>query len=468
MSKYIFATILSLFGILLLLPMTASAAVGDVIFSEDTNIYLTDTTPALTLTITGGSRVDAMAVYPTYVSFDMLVGSVVTLRSADRKILTANPAVATGVCGTTFSYITLQPTSAQTVTVTPGITCAVVTPPGGGAAPPAAAAAPPTPPASTSGEGTVTASEGGEVSATITEGGGATAEVPANAVVANTAVTVTPTATTATAVATAAAAVPSGQSVVGNFVYNFAATAAGEAVTTFAEAITLTFTYTDAQVTGLNESTLIVNRWDAAASEWVALTSTVNTATNTVTATTTHFSYFAIIGEEEEEEEEVTCSEITDAVECVTAGCSWDAVAETCSAVGEEEEEEEEEEKKPVSEMTIAELKAEITRIAGLIADLQAQLIELFGVTTGTLTTNLEYDDSGDDVELLQTWLAKDAEVYPEAIVSGWFGSLTKAAVILFQNKYADEVLAPWNLTAGTGYVGSTTRDKLNALYAGE
>ncbi len=47
----------------------------------------------------------------------------------------------------------------------------------------------------------------------------------------------------------------------------------------------------------------------------------------------------------------------------------------------------------------------------------------------------------------------------------GTFGASTKAAVKAFQEKYVDDVLAPFGMKKGTGYVGAVTRLKLQALY---
>lgn len=63
---------------------------------------------------------------------------------------------------------------------------------------------------------------------------------------------------------------------------------------------------------------------------------------------------------------------------------------------------------------------------------------------------------SGDDVSRLQQYLATDRTVYPEALVSGYFGSLTQAAVQRWQTKY--NIVASGNAeTTGFGQVGPRT-----------
>lgn len=79
-------------------------------------------------------------------------------------------------------------------------------------------------------------------------------------------------------------------------------------------------------------------------------------------------------------------------------------------------------------------------------------------------TSTLSVGDQGEQVTQLQKCLAKDSQIYPQGTVSGYFGPKTKAAVIRFQEKYAQDILDPWDLTKGTGKVGSTTQEKLNEV----
>lgn len=71
-----------------------------------------------------------------------------------------------------------------------------------------------------------------------------------------------------------------------------------------------------------------------------------------------------------------------------------------------------------------------------------------------------------EDVKKLQEFLAQDPSFYPEGFITGYFGILTKAAVVRFQEKYRDDILTPYGLTHGTGFVGAKSRAKLNALLA--
>jgi len=69
------------------------------------------------------------------------------------------------------------------------------------------------------------------------------------------------------------------------------------------------------------------------------------------------------------------------------------------------------------------------------------------------------------DVSCLQQFLKNQGrDIYPEGLVTGNFYSKTKTAVIKFQEKYSSEILKPLGLSKGTGYVGISTRTKINNL----
>ncbi|MFT7507429.1 MAG: peptidoglycan hydrolase-like protein with peptidoglycan-binding domain [Acidimicrobiales bacterium] len=86
-------------------------------------------------------------------------------------------------------------------------------------------------------------------------------------------------------------------------------------------------------------------------------------------------------------------------------------------------------------------------------------------VAFGQLRSRLGLGDESPQVTLLQQMLASDADLYPNGLISGYFGSMTQAAVQKFQVKY-QIVSEGTPSTTGYGSVGPSTLAKLNAVFA--
>ena len=281
---FLFCLIVSLIG----WPL-ASLAANEVSFTADTTVTLDN---GLSFIVMSGSLCDQMVVDSTYMTFTISGASTVELRSYGRYLL-SNSLVATDCdYSSTYSRVIL---TAGTTTVTPSSsTCSSwqSTGSGGGGGGGGGETTTPAQPATTTGQVTATADAGGKTTSTTTENATATVDLPANAVSSSTNIAIYTESTSSVA---SAKPVPSGENIVGGYVYNLTATSGGLSVSTFSKNVTLAFTYTASQVSGLNEDTLKVYYWDG--SKWTGLTSTVDKANHKITALTNHFTYFAIMGE---------------------------------------------------------------------------------------------------------------------------------------------------------------------------
>lgn len=79
-------------------------------------------------------------------------------------------------------------------------------------------------------------------------------------------------------------------------------------------------------------------------------------------------------------------------------------------------------------------------------------------------TKNMQVGSNNAEVRKLQECLSEYQDIYPSGTISGYFGQETKDAVILFQEKYKEDILIPNNLTKGNGIVGASTIKKLNEV----
>ncbi len=93
-----------------------------------------------------------------------------------------------------------------------------------------------------------------------------------------------------------------------------------------------------------------------------------------------------------------------------------------------------------------ATVKEEVSEVRQEVADVREEL---------KLTRFLQRGAKGNDVKILQEFLSQFPDIYPEQLVTGFFGPLTEAAIIRLQEKHDIEQV---------GIVGPKTLAKINEL----
>ncbi len=80
-----------------------------------------------------------------------------------------------------------------------------------------------------------------------------------------------------------------------------------------------------------------------------------------------------------------------------------------------------------------------------------------------TINSSLDLGEKNADVTSLQMFFKDNSVIYPEGLVTGYYGTLSRAAVQRFQTQN-NIVSSGSAATTGYGRVGPSTRDKINSL----
>ncbi|MDI6821093.1 MAG: peptidoglycan-binding protein [Patescibacteria group bacterium] len=115
-----------------------------------------------------------------------------------------------------------------------------------------------------------------------------------------------------------------------------------------------------------------------------------------------------------------------------------------------------------LAQISTSNTQAQLDLIANLTKQIQALQEQIKALqqekqkTTVELVNALRVGSQGDQVKILQAMLAADSDIYPEGLITGYFGSLTEKAVKRFQKKHQIDQ---------AGIVGSRTLEKLNKIF---
>ena len=110
---------------------------------------------------------------------------------------------------------------------------------------------------------------------------------------------------------------------------------------------------------------------------------------------------------------------------------------------------------------TASQLQELINKLQAQIKTLQDQMAQItsqrqqVAQTVVEIATTLKEGDKGENVKILQALLAADSNIYPEGLITGFYGPLTTKAIKKFQKKHDLKMV---------GFVGPLTRAKLKEL----
>ncbi len=149
--------------------------------------------------------------------------------------------------------------------------------------------------------------------------------------------------------------------------------------------------------------------------------------------------------------------------EMTTDNNDSDTEAEDTTANDDESDEVHEDDEDTTSEPTTTDVSEMMELLQSLMAqvrELQAQLAEARGEVQELreqIVTELREGQRGDEVTKLQELLSSDPDIYPERLVTGFFGPLTRQAVMRFQQRHN---------VSESGELDQDTRELINSYFA--
>lgn len=260
---------------------------------------------------------------------------------------------------------------------------------------------------------------------------------------------------------------PSGKTAAGDRVYSLTAyqNNAQKYEGSFDKSVTVSIEYTSEDIAGLDPETIKIYHYDDG-SGWSELSNCSNdydagAGAGTVTCEADSFSIFGLFGEEPSE---------SSGSSTVSSGYAGDSsYAQNNNSLSEEVTSGTTQEVAD-SQMTTETASMEVAMTENNTDMMTDEAENEMPQSTNSLTMDLWYGLRDTEVEILQTLLNKFgftlSEVGPGSPgnETTFFGPLTKAALIKFQETYSSQILAPYGISKGTGYFGPFSRKVINSL----